>query len=328
MIVLSGNKYLFFLLPVLFFSCGKEKNECAPLAIFDLGRDVRITGIEVLNDSTWVACGGIRGEAGYFFRTQDAGLHWTTQQTGESSCIYTIAFTDSLHGFAGGDFLRMWETIDGGLSWQFRWLADQVPYHEQDRPAIRSFCLNDDQHLFFCGGENLGTGVCYESIDAGKNWNFVVYHHEMRSIDRNPLGQLVAGGHGILMHSDSSIFSMNPCNWENDFITSLRFVSEKNVVAAGFNGGIYLSADAGNSWTESLKPNRPFHHRSGWNSIAVKEGEVIVAGKNGEIALSETGGDQWEEYILLNEPHLFQIVPFGNDYLVTGDHGMIYKIKL
>ncbi len=52
-----------------------------------------------------------------FSKTIDGGITWTTMYTNFSSDIFDVHFTDALHGYAAVRHRNLYETFDGGLTW-------------------------------------------------------------------------------------------------------------------------------------------------------------------------------------------------------------------
>src|SRR5688572_16057392 len=66
---------------------------------------------------------------GYIFKTEDGGITFDTLLIQPGTAFRSLGFIDSLHGFAGNlgpgswisgvtDTIPLYETIDGGNSWQ------------------------------------------------------------------------------------------------------------------------------------------------------------------------------------------------------------------
>ncbi|MFM9986491.1 MAG: YCF48-related protein, partial [Flavobacteriales bacterium] len=265
--------------------------------------------------------------SGYILRSRNQGNSWHTYQSEFPKSIYSVKFRDELHGYAGGDFLHMWTTADGGQTWSFYWLGNQVPFNGEDRPAIRDFEFIDESNWYFCGGENLGEGVLYSSNNAGNSWEFKITGNEMRCMDVSSDGTLLSGGHGAIWHIQTSAMDATQSNFENDFITSSARMDDGTILFCSYDGKIYSCASDGNSLTEKMDGNRLFGKRINWNDIQFSDGIIVVCGNDGMFAESQDNGSSWKISQLQHEPHLFSVDFLQNQWWAGSENGKLYRIK-
>lgn len=130
------------------------------------------TGLTVIDGGhAWFGTGG---PAARVFRSRDYGQSWTVDDTpiasGESSTgIFSLAFTDPLHGVAvGGDYTQpeavagnAARTDDGGQSWTAIEASPPAGY----RSAVAVVPGTDGQILI-----SLGTSGSDLSLDGGHSW--------------------------------------------------------------------------------------------------------------------------------------------------------------
>lgn len=292
------------------------------------GQSVRVNDIICINDTLILACGGNRDEEGWIFNSSDYGEKWISQLVDDEKSLYCLGIVDSSKVYCGGDFLHLWESNDLGLSWSFHWLGEEVPFHEQDRPAFRSIDFVNGEIGYLAGGENLGEGVVYATTDSGLNWDFQFYPHEFRDIDFSSTGEGYVAGHGIILKSISGLSGVYPLEMQGDFFTVIESVSEHGIVSAGYNGGIYLSENKGETFQEIVDSNAAFGRRLNWNDAIVKEGVIYVVGNNGMLAVSSDFGKSYTFFELESSPNLY-CVDVLNEALIAGsDDGTIVKFSL
>ncbi|MFN0032365.1 MAG: WD40/YVTN/BNR-like repeat-containing protein [Flavobacteriales bacterium] len=323
------KKYCFLTISivVLILSCRKTDSTISPIEVSTVPKSVRINDLQIINDSLWYACGGVRDMEGHIFKSTDAGKTWSVFTNEFSKSIYCIHFPTPEIGMAGGDFLHLWRTTDGGNTWEFQWLADQVPLHEEDRPAIRDLQMLSPVDFHFCGGENLGEGVIYETHNGGENWNFEFMQHEMRTLAVGEGYNVVAGGHGAAFHFADSLSSIEQSDFENDFITDLVHAYADDFYAASYNGAIYRSEDNGHTWTEIFDSNSFAQKRINWNAIHLVSGLITVVGNGGWIVQSEDAGANWQLLRLDNEDNLYCIAALNEQLWTGSDNGKLYRIQ-
>lgn len=309
---------------LFFFSCKKEKQDSvAPKDEFFLGKEVRINDLQMLNDSVWIACGGIRNKEGYVFKTVDAGKTWSTFATDNNRSVYCVSFRDDLNGFAGGDFLDLWRTNDGGNTWQFYWLAENVPTNEEDRPAIRDFHFVTDSSWYFCGGENLFKGVFYHTKDAGNTWQFQFIENEFRSIvvDDNLDG--ILGGHGAVLTFQNGGLESQKSNFADDFMTGLTRLNNGSILGVSYEGSLYKSGSKGKQWEKLKKFSSSRLANVQWNDISSENLSIVAVGNYGHVLQSSDGGNTWNGFTLAGEPHLLKCVFHSGKTFITTNDGRI-----
>lgn len=298
-----------------------------PVASYDTGIKIRLNDFYMMSDSVWIACGGIRDSRGLILRSEDAGQSWSIFENQLPRSIYCIDFLDSMNGFAGGDYLHLWRTTDGGKSWLFYWLGDQVPFNEEDRPAIHDFIYRNDSSWYFCGGENLGSGIIYETVNAGTDWNFDFRQHEYRTMSYFDNEHAVIAGHGSALTMDRGIGSINATGFENDFITGVAVVGESTCVGATFNGALIRGTDFGKNWETQDKANRPFGKRVNWNDVSSSGKFVVAVGIEGMMAESFDAGITWNYSIVNGSPNLLSVWVKNESVMATTDVGIILRLR-
>ncbi len=316
--------YIVVMLLAFLFSCKKEATKILPqLKACYVGKDVRINDIHLLNDSVWLACGGIRNSEGYIFRTEDAGKTWTTFHTDSHRSMYCLAFKDSLHGFAGSDFLDLWETFDGGKTWQYYWLGLQVPLNEEDRPAIRDFYFVNDSLWYFCGGENLYKGVIYQTQNSGTDWSFEFIENEFRGMCFDDEMNGVVAGHGTVRLFRQSNQTTMLSDFKNDFMTSIGLLGNSTFLGASYSGKIYSSEDKGETWEVIEKQGARLFSNLQWNDIFTDGSKAVAVGNYGYVAISNDVGGSWNYYRIEENTHLLKCVISNSGLFVSTNDGRI-----
>jgi len=63
---------------------------------------------------------GVAVSYGSILSTMDGGKNWKTWKIGKSRWLYSVSFSDNLHGWAVGDSGTVLATEDGGLNWSIQ----------------------------------------------------------------------------------------------------------------------------------------------------------------------------------------------------------------
>ena len=315
------------LLMLVFISCIKEKQEISPFNEYKLPKLVRLNGIVCTSEKEWFVVGGKKMEEGYVFHTKDAGLTWSTFQTDEVSNLYTIAFRDSLNGMAGGDRCFYWTTADGGATWHYRWLAQQVPFNGEDRPAIRDIQYVGDSTVLFCCGESFNKGVFYRTTDLGQSWQFDFYPHELRTILlSNQNGSAQVSGYGFGINVSSNYAESAGTDLSGRYIMASA-THKSDFFQVDFEGSVSKSNSVSGPWNEVYSGRKLFSKRITLNAIASNESSIAVVGNEGVVLISENDGQNWKTFALENKPHLFDVAWTGKNWLAVSDEGVVYAFN-
>lgn len=266
-------------------------------------------------------------EEGYVFHTKDAGLTWSTFQTDEVSSLYALAFRDSLNGMAGGDRCFYWTTSDGGASWHYQWLAAQVPFNGEDRPAIRDIQYVGDSTVLFCCGESFNKGVFYRSTDFGQNWQFDFYPHELRTILlSNQNGSAQVSGYGFGLSVSNNFGNSVTADLNGQYIVA-SVPHKSEFFELDFEGRIMKSNAVSGPWQEVYSGRKLFSKHITLNAIATNGSSIAVVGNEGIILISDDDGQNWKTFALENQAPLFDVAWTGKNWLASSDRGVVYAFN-
>jgi photosystem II stability/assembly factor-like uncharacterized protein len=233
------------------------------------------------------------------FQTTDGGSHWSETATGLAECpchwIYAVAVDprDSTL-YASTDEAGMFKSSDGGKTWV------QLPIGRS--PSIIGITLDpQDPDTIYAG--SIGGGV-YKSTDAGASWsqtglpNATAWMVEVDPSDSNILYVALGNGSpyrfGVFKSVDGGV------NWSDvlplsgvDTLWVAIDPGDPNVVLAGAAGGIYRSADSGQTWNEvhtsaGQVPQIAFDPQ---DSSTVY---YAATGSDGGVYKSTDAGDSWQ----------------------------------
>jgi len=318
---------IFLLSSFLFLSCEKEELIKVDHVTIDLNTNGDLRKILFLPDSIGLICGGNKNELGLIYRTINNGLSWQIVYSDNKHCLYDLFFLDSLNGFACGDSLTLLKTTDGGETWS-EYLFNNFPY-DQFMVPIRSMYFFNQDTAFFAGGEFMHKGLISSTFNAGYIWSHLSIGNEWRCILFTDRLHGFASGYGQIYKTIDGGQNFTPCDITGDYYNSLYFFSTDIGFAAGYNGGIYRTTNAGNNWSEVINDNGMFDERIHLNYIHFFNQQLgYVVGNSGVIMKSTNGGNNWKRFEDISNKHLYSFDLSINNYLfITAEKGKIFLIK-
>ncbi|MDX2229654.1 MAG: photosynthesis system II assembly factor Ycf48 [Leptolyngbyaceae cyanobacterium bins.349] len=311
-----------------------------------------------------VLCVGCGGNA---FLPSTSFNPWQVVNVPTDANLLDIAFVDerSPHGWVVGVNATLYETTDGGNTWEERTLDLDQPYRFTSvsfdgkegwivgQPSI--LLHTDDEGKSWSriplseklpGAPNtieaLGTrtaemttdiGAIYRTTDSGKTWKAMVEEAVgvVRNISRSPNGEYVAvSARGNFY----STWKPGQGAWEPHNRNSSRRLQNMGFTGDGrlwllARGGIIQFADAGNSETWGDVINPEFSTSWGLLDLAYRTpDEIWVAGGSGNLLLSQDGGQTWEKDRFVEDvpSNLYRIKFFGPEKgFIIGQQGTLLK---
>jgi len=217
------------------------------------------------------------GERGIIVLSDDLGASWRQSASVPASVTLTaVRFVDAEHGWAVGHGGIILHTTDGGEHWE--WQADgrslvQTVWREAsasgipaqlraaqqlvddgpDKPLL-DLHFFDRKHGLVVGAANM----CFETHDGGRTWNSAVHriHNpgslHLYAIRADGSSLYIVGEQGLMLRSRDAgqTFEHLATPYEGSWFT-LEVPRPGVVVAAGLRGNVFLSFDAGSTWSPS-----------------------------------------------------------------------------
>ncbi|MEJ5302613.1 MAG: hypothetical protein HPY80_03730 [Bacteroidales bacterium] len=316
----------------LFSLCWLSQS-CTPEPMFDDWQKTQILtteplrGLYFLNSDTGFIWGGRKNQSGFISRTTNGGQTWNSVWESSSKCVYTLGFTKTGKGIAGGDSLFMLQSHNNGDSWFFYWLADSVPMHSFNRPAFRSIA-SIEKTIVMTAGENFKKGVLYFSNDNAKTWSYKFYSNELADVAflGDSLGLVV--GNGLMLYIRASVnFQPQILPFQGDFWTDATPWQNGFLITAR-SSSIYFF-DPLNLSLKKIRKNGFFPGDSpALNSISSFHEIIIAGGDQGYFCWSGNGGISWNSSTLPEYQDIRQVeIKNGFIWFVTSA-GVLYQLPL
>ncbi len=247
--------------------------------------------------------GWISGQDGLILRTTDGGKTWTPQNSGTTLYLFDLDFVNEREGWVVGDRATYLHTTNGGETWALAKIKSTESHLSADEallaqePVLYDVQFFDEQHGWIVGE----FGNIFYTSDAGRTWT---------SQQETLLGD------GIFDAMDLPTFF------------GVHFVDGTNGLAAGLDGRIARTQNAGAKWTfEKFDLKRPIIDPL-YNPFQFPDTTAWAVGAAGEVVRQNAPGAPWVRQSLGME-----IVTWlrGIDFLdtnngwIVGGYGLILR---
>jgi photosystem II stability/assembly factor-like uncharacterized protein len=214
--------------------------------------------------------GWISGQEGLILHTTDGGKTWQRQKSGTTVYLFSLSFIDRNRGWAIGDKSILLQTTDGGANWALHKITTAAQKEVSAEEAIASAdpVLYDVQFVDANNGWVVGEfGKIYHTSDGGQTWTEQ---------------QLSLIGAEVVDALDLPTFF------------GVRFSDPQNGLAAGLDGKIARTSNAGTSWKfEKMKLDYPIVDPLYMPQL-FPDGTGWATGAAGEVVHLETPGGEWQ----------------------------------
>ena len=247
--------------------------------------------------------------------TDNGGEVWQTKNA--PSVLYSgyIDFLDADYGMISGNNLIFY-TLDGCNTW-----------HQGTTPPNSSFgdvkIINNNKAFLSGSRDSL-----LKSTDGGNTWfsvNIGTTGYLARIIFKDLLNGLIIANSGPSIITTDGGENWNAINYNFGWLWDGTFFGSDNIALAGSDGRIYISEDAGQSWTEKIvAPSGTYI-----SSISFKDSlNGTAVGETGLILSTTDGGDTWNQQF---SPTLtdFSDIEYSqnNSGIIKGEDGVIIGTK-
>lgn len=264
--------------------------------------------------------GYIAGNGGKILKTTDGGNSWNVAIAGNSYDLNSLHFVNPTTGFAyggsstgGGEVVK---TIDAGATWSVA--------HIYDTTEVWWGVCFTDPNTGYAHGNN---GLIKKSTDGGATWtalNSGTSRHLRNEIYFPTTSVGFITGDSIILKTNDAGATWLVSNSVNNLHAGLFFLDEITGYSGFFNyngtGGVLKTSDGGTTWQTKTFANAPTDIH--FPSPSIGFGVCY----NGEIYKTVNAGNSWH---LLNSgtSNFLRSVYFINDSvgLAVGDNGLILK---
>jgi photosystem II stability/assembly factor-like uncharacterized protein len=263
----------------------KTTNEGVNWIILNSGSSVELRGAYFFNATTGMVC----GYNGTILRTSNGGTNWSVITSGTTNHLLGISFFNESNGICVGNSGTTLYTTNGGLNWL------------EGQPSgflvtfYTAFMLNASTG--YCAGVNtIFSPLWAKTTNAGANWTygtFMLNNNEGTLRDLHFFDATTGVAVSNLWNNQGafSITTNGGVNWTTQIypygIFGLDFPAVTIGYAAGFNGNVYKSIDAGITWNLQTSNTSAFLKSVDFvdsvNGFIAGDGGVILKTTNGGI---------------------------------------------
>jgi len=268
--------------------------------------------------------------------------------------LYDVVFTDSLNGYAVGDFGVILRTTDSGITWSQKLSPDQF--------ALRNVWFFTDSIGLAAGFR----GSVVRTTDAGDSWTSVDLPYDINFPGMATAGSTVwlSGEEGLILKStdtgvtwtelssgtklllDDISFSDERHGWASSLqrtllrttdggaswkehkldtylpVSVIRAVSADECWLLAYQGQVLHSIDAGASWSQYST------YRTDYFDLKFDtEGRAWAVGRRGAIVRAQSGNRDWRLHDMVDSRRLNAITFLPNGVVIAvGDAGGIYRL--
>ena len=294
------------------------------------------------------------GYGGKVLETTDGGRNWVPRSSGVDTALYALHFTDGEHGWMVGQEGVILHTADGGKTWQKQESHALNTDSDGIETPLYLFGLDalDNEHAWAVGDRSILTSTS----DGGKTWRARKVQMELDISGGQSLASAdpifydvrftdlqhgwIVGEFGKIMHTEdggetwkeqerslmegTGIFDLI----DLPTLFGVHMVSEQEGVAAGLEGRIAHTKDAGQHWTfDQVEVDVPLVDPL-FEIVQFPDGSGWAAGAAGEVLRREPGEAAWKRAKLgqdvLTWLHGMSFSDQQHGWLVGG-YGLIFR---
>ena len=254
--------------------------------------------------------------------TSDAGATWNPVAAGTST-IYSLAFFDTLVGFAGSSSGNSFKTTDGGATWNpmVTGAGTTSTFYSVLLDGSKLY-LADDDSLLFVSSDSGATFSRINYLPAGMT------NKIMRAVGVSDSNIFVVGDNGYFIKStdNGATWNSNSKVVASGFVQGIWGNDSGKIISIGTSnpGHVLVSDDFGQTFTPvqlsvTTADLRSIYMFDASNGYAV--------GSGGRVWKTTNGGYGWDLYAGTTTIQAFNDVDFYNTQygMVAGNNGQVWK---
>ena len=267
-----------------------------------------------LNDLVWAGdvCFTV-GASGTILRSTDAGISWSSLESGVATDLKSLYFVNETTGFAVGTGGVILKTTDGGNSW--------LPITSGTTFLLRSVFFTNPSSGWIVGSG----GTILHTTDGGNTWNIQSsgVTSPLRSCYfTNASNGFAVGVGGVILHTTNGGISWIPqLSGTSENLNAVSFITDNTGMVAGDAGVILKTTDGGANWI-GLNSENTYALKS---ALWIDADTALACGSSGTILKTMNGGESWNLLETITCQGLNGLRMHNNALYFCGGSGKILK---
>ncbi len=245
-----------------------------------------LNDVEFINSETVFAV----GDDGVILKSTNAGINWTSINSGTKASLYKLQFvTENVGYIIGGYGDIIIKTENGGNNWF------PLDVKNPDYPYISNLFFITENKGFVIGGE----GKIFRTSDGGRTWDFQKKGYEdLHSVFFvNETTGFITGSYNTFYKTidfgeNWILIDMPDIGWGSQF-GDICFTNELTGYILCSDGELLKTVDAGNTWTQINKISTDY--ATDMYFVDESVGYIIGNWFGGDIHKTQDAGVTWQE---------------------------------
>ena len=289
-------------------------------------------------------------------------IPWEELNSGTSSTLTSVHFTDANHGHAVGGGTWYYgislETTDGGNTWKmdtlgnkqlfgvhfnkenkghavgidgylFKKSSPQDPWNFNKLPnwdILRDVSFNEAGQGIVVGGNAYDFGVIMTLDQNYLPVSVDTFENELSAVCYTDEKTIHVSGYGIILRSTDGGFNWTISETTGDFYRSIDFPSKTVGYIAGYSGSVLKTTDAGKTWSKLIDGDKIGVKNTPFRSVHFVDTEKgYLVGDRGTFWRTLNGGNSWQRVKNFPEVDLYDVFVINNTGYIVGENGRIFR---
>lgn len=312
--------FTFLLYLTLLSSCKKDELQFLNVSKIDTHTNTdRLNKIFWANDTLGFIVGGQRFYRSLLLTTHDAGKTWVSDTFPEANKeLFDITASPNGNLYMVGFDGKFLYSNDFGSTWTFR----QLYYF-----TVTGVAAVNDNSIMAVGGVSFSSGLKFYLDGQGDLLRYDSLTYQLNKIKMIDDQTGYCSGYGLMLKTTDGAQTWTQLKIKDDNFNGMSILGN-DIWVCGYNGGIYHSGNAGDSWQQLRDGNDATKPHYRLLDIAFKDNQNGWAvGENGLVIHTDDGGHHWMQYnsFTSNALRSISIRPDGT-ILVSGDNGDLFRL--
>jgi photosystem II stability/assembly factor-like uncharacterized protein len=225
-----------------------------------------------------------------------------------------VFFVNDSVGYCCGESMTLLKTQNKGNNWQEINLKNTYSYDDFYNGSLHGI-IGNEKNLIIVGGKNFNVGIIVRIANNSVVEGYKGFDNEFRCGFN--FNNYIACGYGTPYKTEDDGKTYNPTNFKGDFLTSCITLNSTTGFACGYDGNVYKTSNAGDSYTKIFDHNRFYKKHLNFNGINfINDTKGCVVGNKG-YAYQTNNGKKFDKINLNTSADLYSITLNKNNEAVV-----------